>query len=119
VFDTTLLDPLVIPDGQRNSPTSRSAPPATPCARGDGTRRADAGCALSTIRVDLAAIHTAHRLAGVPLDLRDARLAPVLKRIVRTMCPASSGQNLEVNSSGLLNAGTGFPSCVALQVVEC
>src|SRR5689334_2888628 len=47
-------------------------------------RRADAGCALSTIRVDLAAIATAHRLAGVPLDLRDARLAPVLEGIART-----------------------------------
>jgi integrase len=47
-------------------------------------RRADAGCALSTIRVDLAAIRTAHLLAGVPLDLRDARLAPVLEGIART-----------------------------------
>src|SRR5689334_20140778 len=47
-------------------------------------RRADAGRALSSIRVDLAAIRTAHRLAGVPLDLRDARLAPVLEGIART-----------------------------------
>jgi integrase len=47
-------------------------------------RRADAGRALSSIRVDLAAIATAHRLAGVPLDLRDARLAPVLEGIART-----------------------------------
>src|SRR3954454_12781107 len=47
-------------------------------------RRADAGRALSSIRVDLAAIATAHRLAGIPLDLRDARLAPVLEGIART-----------------------------------
>ena|SRR5690349_4538361 len=40
-------------------------------------RRADAGCSLSTIRVELAAIRIVHLLAGVPLDLRDARLAPV------------------------------------------
>src|SRR5215212_11673762 len=50
-------------------------------------RRADAGRALSSIRVDLAAIRTAHRLAGVPLDLRDARLAPVLEGIARTKGP--------------------------------
>ena len=46
-------------------------------------RRADAGCALSTLRVDPAA----HLLAGIPLDLRDARLAPVPEGIARTKDP--------------------------------
>jgi hypothetical protein len=114
VLDTTLLGPLVIPDGAgRATELADLAARATRYAvraRGEGTRRAyrsawagyvawcrdlgreplagdpetiamyavrraDAGCALSTIRVDLAAIHTAHRLAGVPLALRDAKLA--------------------------------------------
>jgi len=47
-------------------------------------RRADDGCSLSTIRVDLAAIRTAHLLAAIPLDLRDPRLAPVLEGIARS-----------------------------------
>ncbi len=38
------------------------------------TRRAEQGVAVSTLRVDLAAIRTAHLLAGVPLDLHDPRL---------------------------------------------
>jgi integrase len=123
VLDTTLLGPLVIPDGAgRATELADLAARATRYAvraRGEGTRRAyrsawagyvawcrdlcreplagdpetiamyavrraDAGCALSTIRVDLAAIRTAHLLAGVPLDLRDARLAPVLEGIARS-----------------------------------
>ncbi|MFL5283628.1 MAG: hypothetical protein ACJ8AW_22225 [Rhodopila sp.] len=47
-------------------------------------RRADDGCAVSTLRVDLAAIRTAHLLAGVPLDLRHANLAMVLEGITRS-----------------------------------
>ena len=47
------------------------------------TRRADDGVAVSTLRVDLAAIRTAHLLAGVPLDLRHPRLAMVLEGITR------------------------------------
>ena len=47
------------------------------------TRRADDGVAISTLRVDLAAIRTAHLLAGIPLDLRDARLAMVVEGITR------------------------------------
>jgi integrase len=47
-------------------------------------RRADDGCAVSTLRVGLAAIRTAHRLAGVPLDLRHATLAMVLEGITRS-----------------------------------
>ncbi len=47
------------------------------------TRRADAGVAVSTLRVDLAAIRTAHLLAGIPLDLRDPRLALVMEGITR------------------------------------
>ena len=47
------------------------------------TRRADDGVAVSTLRVDLAAIRTAHLLAGVPLDLRDPRLAMVVEGITR------------------------------------
>jgi hypothetical protein len=50
-------------------------------------RRADAGCALSSLRVDLAAIRTAHLLASVPLELRDVKLAPVLEAIARTEGP--------------------------------
>ena len=47
------------------------------------TWRADDGVAISTLRVDLAAIRTAHLLAGIPLDLRDARLAMVVEGITR------------------------------------
>jgi integrase len=47
------------------------------------TRRADDGVAVSTLRVDLAAIRTAHLLAGVALDLRHPRLAMVLEGITR------------------------------------
>jgi integrase len=47
-------------------------------------RRADDGCAVSTLRVGLAAIRTAHLLAGVPLDLRHATLAMVLEGITRS-----------------------------------
>jgi integrase len=47
-------------------------------------RRADDGLAVSTLRVHLAAIRTAHLLAGVPLDLRHPRLAMVLDGITRS-----------------------------------
>ena len=47
------------------------------------TRRADQKVAVSTLRIDLAAIRTAHLLAGVPLDLRDPRLAMVVEGITR------------------------------------
>ena len=47
------------------------------------TRRADTGVAVSTLRVDLAAIRTAHLLAGIPLDMRHPRLAMVLDGITR------------------------------------
>jgi integrase len=49
------------------------------------TRRADDGVAVSTLRVDLAAIRTAHRLAGIPLDLHDPRLAMVVEGITRRL----------------------------------
>lgn len=47
-------------------------------------RRADDGLAVSTLRVHLAAIRTAHLLADVPLDLRHPRLAMVLEGITRS-----------------------------------
>ena len=47
------------------------------------THRADAGVAVSTLRVDLAAIRTAHLLAGVALDLRHPQLAMVVEGITR------------------------------------
>ena len=47
------------------------------------TRRADDGVAISTLRVDLAAIRTAHLVAGIPLDLRHPRLAMVVEGITR------------------------------------
>jgi integrase len=47
-------------------------------------RRADDGLAVSSLRVHLAAIRTAHLLAGIPLDLRHPRLAMVLAGIVRS-----------------------------------
>jgi site-specific recombinase XerD len=46
-------------------------------------RRADDGRAVSSLRVDLAAIRTAHLLAGLSLDLRHPRLAMVLDGITR------------------------------------
>ena len=42
-------------------------------------KRADDGVAVSTPRVDLATIRTAHLLAGFPLNLRDPRLALVVE----------------------------------------
>jgi len=45
---------------------------------------ADRGLSLATLRVHLAAIQAAHRLAGIALDLRDARLAMVLEGIARS-----------------------------------
>ncbi len=48
------------------------------------TRRADDGLAVSSLRVDLAAIRTAHLLAGIPLDLRQPRFAMVLEGVVRS-----------------------------------
>ena len=47
------------------------------------TKRADDGVAVSTLRVDLAAIRTAHLLAGIPLDMRHPRLAMVVEGITR------------------------------------
>ena len=46
-------------------------------------RRADDGRAVSSLRVDLAAIRTAHLLAGLSLDLRHPRLAMVLEGVTR------------------------------------
>jgi integrase len=48
------------------------------------TKRADAGHAVSSIRVALAAIKTAHLYAGVGLDMRDSRLAMVMDGIARS-----------------------------------
>jgi len=48
------------------------------------TKRADHGLAVSSIRVALAAIRTAHLLAGIPLDLRQPRFAMVLEGVVRS-----------------------------------
>jgi integrase len=55
----------------------------------DGTKDVDGTvirppASVSTIRVALAAIAAAHRLAGVPLDTRDARLTMVVQGITRT-----------------------------------
>lgn len=47
-------------------------------------RRADDGLAVSSLRVALAAIRTAHLLAGLSLDLRHPRLAMVLEGITRS-----------------------------------
>ena len=46
-------------------------------------RCADAGLAVSSIRVALAAIRTAHLLAGLSLDLRHPRLAMVVEGVTR------------------------------------
>ena len=45
---------------------------------------ADAGRAVSSIRVHLAAIKTAHLLAGLSLDLRHPRLAMVIEGVTRS-----------------------------------
>ena len=47
-------------------------------------RRADDGLTVSSIRVALAAIRTAHLLAGVPLDLAQPRFRMTLDGIVRS-----------------------------------
>lgn len=44
---------------------------------------ADRGLTVSSLRVQLAAIQAAHRLAGVALDLRDPRLVMVIEGITR------------------------------------
>jgi integrase len=49
------------------------------------THLAETGMAVSSIRVALAAIATAYRLAGLALDLRDPQLAPVVEGITRTL----------------------------------
>ena len=49
------------------------------------THLAETGMAVSSIRVALAAIATAYRLAGLALDLRDPKLAPVVEGITRTL----------------------------------
>ena len=49
------------------------------------TYLADTGRAVSSIRVALAAIATAYRLAGHALDLRDPQLAPVVEGVTRTL----------------------------------
>ncbi len=48
------------------------------------TKRADHGLAVSSLRVALAAIRTAHLLAGIALDLRQPRFAMVLEGVVRS-----------------------------------
>ncbi|MGI4800379.1 MAG: site-specific integrase, partial [Janthinobacterium lividum] len=45
---------------------------------------ADRGLSVSSLRVHLAAILAAHRLAGLPLDANDPRLAMVVEGIVRS-----------------------------------
>ena len=47
-------------------------------------RRADDGLTVSSIRVTLAAIRTAHQLAGVALDLSHPRFRMTLKGVVRS-----------------------------------
>ena len=47
-------------------------------------RRADDGLAVSSLRVALAAIKTAHQLAGQSLDLRHPRIAMVFEGITRS-----------------------------------
>ena len=47
-------------------------------------RRADDGLAVSSIRVALAAIRTAHQLAGVGLDLSQPRFRMMLEGVVRS-----------------------------------
>ena len=47
-------------------------------------RCADQGFAVSSIRVHLAAIRTAHLLAGLSLDLRHPRLAMVVEGVTRS-----------------------------------
>jgi integrase len=49
------------------------------------THLAETGRAMSSIRVALAAIATAYRLAGLALDVRDPQLAPVVEGITRTI----------------------------------
>ena len=49
------------------------------------THLAETGRAVASIRVALAAIATAYRLAGRPLDLRDPLLAPVIEGVTRTL----------------------------------
>ena len=56
------------------------------------TKRAHEGCAVATIRVDLAAIRTAHELAGLRLDLREPRLAMVLEGVTRSPAPARAAR---------------------------
>ena len=53
-------------------------------------RRADDCVAINTLRVDLAAIRTTHLLGGIPLDLRNSRLAMVVGGITRNKAPADS-----------------------------
>ena len=49
-----------------------------------GVQCADQGFAVSSIRVHLAAILTAHLLAGLSVDLRHPRLAMVVEGVTRS-----------------------------------
>jgi len=51
-------------------------------------RCADQGFAVSSIRVHLAAIRTAHLFAGRSLDLRHSRLAMVIEGVTRSKSSA-------------------------------
>jgi integrase len=54
-----------------------------PSAEADAGRAGHGGLAVSSIRVHLAAIKTAHLLAGLSLDLRHPRLAMVIEGVTR------------------------------------
>ncbi|TPG38239.1 hypothetical protein EAH89_29520 [Roseomonas nepalensis] len=53
---------------------------------------ADRGLIVTSLRVHLAAIQAAHRLAGVALDLRHLRVVMVLEGIVRDKGPVRAGR---------------------------
>lgn len=65
---------------------------------------ATAGRSVATVRVHLAAIVSAHRLAGLTLDSRDPRLAMVLEGITRTrgLAPARQVSPLTLERLRLL-----------------
>jgi hypothetical protein len=75
-------------------------------------RCADQGFAVSSIRVHLAAIRTAHLLAGLSLDLRHPRLAMVVEGVTRAkgvrprrQAAADAGLDPERHSGHSLHAG--------------
>ncbi len=74
------------------------------------TARAEAGLAVASLQVARAAIRAAHRLAGVPLDLADPRLAMVMEGISRSQAARPRRQAAAAGPDLLRRLLNAFPA---------